>query len=355
MSQEPDEPEVRAALPVRRLGRSPVQVTCLGIGMGSQSHTEGGDGVGPTLDRAWAWGARYLDTAPLYLDGGSERSVGAFVQRHRRSDAVVSTKVGRLPDVPAPSPGSARRRRFDYSAAGTLDSITASLDRLGLERIDVVIVHDIDAAMHGPEFETQYRRVVDECYPVLDSLRAEGRIGALGVSARQSEVCLRAMTDMSLDCLMMAGSYTLLRHEPAGELLRTCREQDVSVLIASPFNTGILATGDPQATFDYAAPGPEVLDRVRRLREAADRHGIPLAAAALQFPLRDPAVASVVVGQRSPREVDANVRAMLTDIPAAFWTDLATEGLLPTHPDPPPTTRPVTPRAGWKDSHHDHG
>ena len=343
MSQGPDQQGTGPELPRRRLGRSSVEVSCLGIGTGSQSHAEGAAGVAATLDRALASGARYLDTAPLYLDGASERRVGSFLRRHGRSDVVVSTKVGRLADgPPSGPPGGPGRRRFDYSAAGTRDSVVSSLERLGLERIDVVVVHDIDAAMHGPDFETQYRRVVQECYPVLASLRAEGRIGALGVSARQSEVCLRAMADMSLDCLMMAGSYTLLRHEPAQELFGACRQQGVSVLVASPFNTGILATGDPQATFDYAPPGAEVLDRVRRLREVADRHRVPLAAAALQFPLREPAVASVVVGQRSPREVDANVRALLTDVPPAFWTDLAADGLVPSPREE--TTAPSTHR-----------
>lgn len=307
------------------LGRSPVRVSALGIGAGTQANAGGMAGVESMLSHAWDLGLRYVDTAPLYLDGESERRVGAFAARH---DIVVSTKVGRLPDG-AGATAFSGARHFDYSAARTRASLEASLKRLGRDVLDLVVVHDLDSDMHGTDFERVYQQVVQECWPVLEDLRRDGVIRALGVSSRQSDVCLRALDDMAPDCFMMAGSYTLLNHEPARDLFPRCVDSGVSVVIASPYNSGILATGSPSSTYDYGAPPAGVVDRVARLVETSERHGIPLAAAALQFPLHHDAVAGVVVGHRTAAEVDRNVSGMQMPIPDGFWADLRDLGLIP--------------------------
>jgi D-threo-aldose 1-dehydrogenase len=319
------------------VGRTSVRVSRLGIGAGTQAAGAGAAGLHSMLSRAWEVGLRYVDTAPLYLAGGSERGVGDFVHEDGRSDVVVSTKVGRLPDQPGAAAFSGARR-FDYTERGTRASLEGSLARLGRDRLDLVVVHDLDRLMHGEGFEQAYATAVDECFPVLAEYRRDGRVGAIGVSTRQSDVALRALGDMELDCVMMAGSYTLLDHGPAHELLPRCRRDQVSVIIASPFNTGILATGSPESMYDYAPPPPPVVDRVAALVAVGDRYGVPLAAAALQFPLRHSAVVSVVGGHRIAEEVDRNVAGMDLSIPAEYWAELQDLGLVPVADSPRPAS-----------------
>ncbi|GAP60613.1 D-threo-aldose 1-dehydrogenase [Arthrobacter sp. Hiyo1] len=311
-----------------RLGGSLQRISQLGLGAGTQSNVNGAAALDAILEHAWGIGLRYFDTAPLYLAGESERRLGAFLGRHKRSDYVVSSKVGRLPNITNPNEFGGLRQ-FDYSAGGTRASIEASLERLGLDRIDFVVIHDLDRKMHGIEFDAVYAQAMDECFPVLDGLRTEGVIGSIGISAADTRVCLQAARDAPLDALMMAGSYTLLNHEPLTELLPYCLEKGVSVVIASPFNSGILATGSTDSMYDYGKPTADILSRVLELVEVGSRHGVALATAALQFPLLHPAVASVVVGHRSSEELDGNVAAMRTSIPPAFWAELKERDLIP--------------------------
>lgn len=166
--------------------------------------------------------------------------------------------MGRLPNITNPNEFGGLRQ-FDYSAGGTRASIEASLERLGLDRIDFVVIHDLDRKMHGIEFDAVYAQAMDECFPVLDGLRTEGVIGSIGISAADTRVCLQAARDAPLDALMMAGSYTLLNHEPLTELLPYCLEKGVSVVIASPFNSGILATGSTDSMYDYGKPTADIL------------------------------------------------------------------------------------------------
>jgi D-threo-aldose 1-dehydrogenase len=314
-----------------RIGRTGLLASRLGIGAGTQSNVDGAAAVEGMFSRAWELGLRYFDTAPLYLNGDAERRLGSFLGAHDRDLALISTKVGRLPDAEQGATVS-DRRQFDYTASGTRRSIEGSLERLGLDRIDIAFVHDLDRGMHGELLEQRVEEVLSGCLPELDALRSEGVVGAIGISSRSSDVCMRVASELRVDCFMMAGAYTLLSHAPGRELLPFCVTNDIAVLIASPFNTGILATGLPTSTFDYGTSDSDVITRVRELVEVAQLYDIPIASAALQFPLRHPAVASVVVGHRSAAEVDRNIDGLRRVLPDDFWAELVYRGLIPKEP-----------------------
>ena len=231
------------------LGSSAVTVPRIGIGAGTLSNSDGPAALIGALEAGLRRGLNYVDTAPLYLDGGSERAVGEFVSGHRREDIVLSTKVGRLADAPGRADAAGReptgsRRRFDYSRRATVESVAASMARLRVDHLNAVIIHDVDTEMH-PHFESSYRSAVGRCYPALAQLKRSGVIGAIGLSTRQPAVARRALSDVDLDLLMMAGTYTLLHHAPLAGLFPESQLRGVPVVIASPFNSGILATGDP--------------------------------------------------------------------------------------------------------------
>ena len=329
------------------LGSSAVTVPRIGIGAGTLSNSDGPAALIGALEAGLRRGLNYVDTAPLYLDGGSERAVGEFVSGHRREDIVLSTKVGRLADAPGRADAAGReptgsRRRFDYSRRATVESVAASMARLRVDHLDAVIIHDVDAEMH-PHFESSYRSAVGRCYPVLAQLKRSGVIGAIGLSTRQPAVARRALSDVDLDLLMMAGTYTLLHHAPLAGLFPESQRRGVPVVIAAPFNRGILATGDPGS--DHGQADPDVARRLDGLVTASRRHGVSLAAAALQFPLAHPAVASVVVGHRSAAELDRNAGALREPIPADFWQELKALGLIPADAPTAPDALAVVPDA----------
>jgi D-threo-aldose 1-dehydrogenase len=325
------------------LGSSAVTVPRIGIGAGTLSSSDGPAALIGALEAGLRRGLNYVDTAPLYLDGGSERAVGEFVSGHRREDIVLSTKVGRVADAPG-SKATGSRRRFDYSRRATVESVAASMARLRVDHLDAVIIHDVDTEMH-PHFESSYRSAVGRCYPVLAQLKRSGVIGAIGLSTRQPAVARRALSDVDLDLLMMAGAYTLLNHAPLAGLFPESQLRGVPVVIASPFNSGILATGDPGSPFDYGQADPDVARRLDGLVAASRRYGVSLASAALQFPLAHPAVASVVVGNRSAAELDRNAGALREPIPADFWQELKALGLIPADAPTAPDALEVVPDA----------
>jgi D-threo-aldose 1-dehydrogenase len=276
-----------------------------------------------TVDAAWQSGVRYFDTAPHYGLGLSERRLGAALGSHPREEYVISTKVGRLLE-PNPAPvGSdtegfdvpdSHIRKRDYSRDGVLCSIEASLARLGLDRIDVVLVHDP---------ENHLDQAIRETVPALAALRDQGVIGAVGVGMNLVEPLRRFVADSDVNIVMVAGRWTLL-DRTAAPLLADCQVRGVSVLAAAPYNSGLLAKPviAEDATFDYAAAPGEVIAVARRLAEICADHGVRLPAAAMQFPLLDPVVASVVVGARSAAEAEGTVAAATTPIPAQLWAAL---------------------------------
>ncbi|MFF7638000.1 aldo/keto reductase [Kitasatospora sp. NPDC008050] len=281
------------------------------------------------LQAAWEAGVRYFDTAPHYGLGLSERRLGAALRGRPRSEFTVSTKVGRLLE-PLPAPAgddladgfavpATHRRVWDFSADGVRRSIEASLRRLGLDRIDLVYLHDPD---------DHVEQALTEAYPELERLRAEGVIGAIGVGMNQAAVPARFVRETDIDAVLLAGRYTLLDQSGLAELLPLAAERRVRVVVGGVFNSGLLADPRPGATFDYTAAPPEVLARALGFKAVCERHGVPLRAAALRFPFGHPAVAGVLVGGRSAAEVSDAAAMLRLALPAALWHDLKAHGLL---------------------------
>jgi D-threo-aldose 1-dehydrogenase len=306
----------------RDVGSTGVRVSRLGVGGGS-SFMRAGDRTSALVGAAWDAGLRHFDTAPLYGGGDSERRLGSALSARPRDKFVLSTKVGR-------EPGRDGQHVFDYSARHVRESLLRSCERLRTDHIDIVFIHDIDPDMHGEEFEARFDEVVHETYPALVALRGEGVVRAIGVGLKDWDVSLRLAEALRLDGVMLAGGYTLLQHGALDALLPWCERNGVGVLVAAPFNTGILATGAIEGARYYYRPAPpDILERTRRIEAACARHGVPLPAAALQFPLRHPAVVSVVVGHEGPDEVVRNTGLLTTPLPAGLWSDLREGGLIP--------------------------
>jgi D-threo-aldose 1-dehydrogenase len=280
-----------------------------------------------TVEAAYRAGVRYFDTAPFYGHGKGEVRLGAALAAFPRADFVISTKVGR---VLVPAEGSIEDYQyrdvlpfnpvFDFSRDGILRSFESSLERLGLERVEILLIHDPD----------EHREVaLREAFPTLARLREEGRIAAVGAGMNQWEMLHDFAREADFDCFLLAGRYTLLDQSALSKLLPACETRRISILLGGPYNSGVLAAGSRgQGRFDYKAPSPEILARVERLEAVARRHGVPLKAAALQFPLAHPAVASVIPGARSAAEVEENVRMMSHAIPASFWNEVRDERLV---------------------------
>jgi D-threo-aldose 1-dehydrogenase len=280
-----------------------------------------------TVDAAYGAGVRYFDTAPFYGHGMGEVRLGAALASFPRDRYVVSTKVGR---VLVPAAGSVEDHQyrdvlplnpvFDFSREGILRSFESSLERLGLERVEILLIHDPDDHREA---------ALSEAFPTLARLREEGRIAAVGAGMNQWEMLYDFAREADFDCFLLAGRYTLLDQTALPKLLPECETRGISILLGGPYNSGVLAAGSRgQGRFDYKAPPPEILARVERLEAVARRHGVPLKAAALQFPLAHPAVASVIPGARSASEVEENVRMMSHPIPPSFWNEVREEGLV---------------------------
>lgn len=328
------------AADIRPLGRSSLAVSQLGFGgapLGNLfvalSETDATEAVAT----AFASGIRFFDTAPLYGHGLSERRIGAALRPRRREDFVLASKVGRLLHPDKAADGGLYRNipplaaAYDYSYDGVLRSIEDSLSRLGLARLDIVHIHDVDVWTHGSEaaMEARFAEVMSGGYRALLRLREEKTIGAIGVGVNEWQACQRFAEAGDFDCFLLAGRYTLLEQAALDSFLPLCVARNIAIIIGGPFNTGILATGAiADATYNYRPAPTDVRERVRRIETICRDHGVALASAALQFPLHHPAVASVIPGARSAAEVAANVAALEAPIPAALWAELKRAGLL---------------------------
>jgi D-threo-aldose 1-dehydrogenase len=265
------------------------------------------------VERAWELGLRYFDTAPRYGAGLAERRLGAALRGKPRSEFAISTKVGRLlrPGKSVWQGAPALVDYFDFSHDAALRSLEESLERLGLDHVDVVFVHDPDH---------HFDEALTGAFRALQRLRDEGVVRAIGVGANHPEVLCRFARLADPDCFLVAGRYTALDRTAAAELLPLCEERGIAVIAGGVLNSGVLASGD---TFDYETAPPEVVAQVERLRETCSRHSVPLVAAALQFPLRHPAVATVLVGCRTPEEVAEDVRLSNLEVPDGLWGEVA--------------------------------
>jgi D-threo-aldose 1-dehydrogenase len=288
------------------------------------------EGARETVDAAWELGVRYFDTAPHYGLGLSERRLGAALAARPRDAYVVSTKVGRALDpvdvvsgldddgfiVPA-----THRRRFDFSRDGIRRSLAESLERLGLDRVDILYLHDPD---------NHWEAVLENGFPALAELRAEGVVGAIGAGMNQSAMLADLVRHTDVDLLMLAGRYTLLEQDSLDDLLPLCAERGVGIVAAGIFNSGLLARPypAPDGRYDYGGAPPEIVRRARAIAAVCERHGTTLPAAAIAFPLAHPAVRSVCVGARSAEQIEQNASLHHESIAPELWLELKAEGLL---------------------------
>ncbi|MBT2324583.1 aldo/keto reductase [Variovorax paradoxus] len=287
-----------------------------------------------TVEEAWRQGLRYFDTAPLYGHGLSEQRLGRVLGRKPRDSFVLSTKVGRLlradPAAPPVRDGYVQglpfAPHFDYGFDGAMRSIEESLERLGLARIDIAFIHDIDRHTHGEQQPARFREAMEGAYRALERLRTEGVLGAIGIGVNEWEVCRDALAAGDFDCMMLAGRYTLLDASAARELVPMCVAKNVRLILAGVFSSGILASGPtPDARVDYRPATATEREKVQRIAQICARFGVPLPAAALQFALACPCAAAVVVGARSADEIAQAVGSSRVPIPAALWKALAEE------------------------------
>jgi len=324
------------AADLRTVADGRLRLTALGLGAaalaGMYAPVEAQEAA-DTLAAAWDAGLRYVDTAPYYGYTLGEHRVGAFLRGLPRPDFVISTKVGRLmrPDasVRAGSDGWARplpfRPVFDYRRDAILRSVEDSLQRLGLDRVDMLLVHDIGRVTHGDLHEAHWHALTREGgFRALEELRRDGRVAAVGLGVNEWQVMQDAMQECDLDCSLLAGRYTLLE-QGSLPFLDECARRGHAIVVGGPFNSGLLAG---QAKFDYVDAPAELLRRAAALRAACAEFDVPLEAAALQFPLGHPAVASVLSGMRSPAQVRQNVAWFEQSIPAGLWDALRERGLL---------------------------
>jgi D-threo-aldose 1-dehydrogenase len=321
----------------RRIGRTSLEVTEISLGgaaIGGLYRAVPRDAAEQTLAAAWNAGIRYFDTAPFYGFGLSERRMGDFLRDHPRESYVLSTKVGRLlrpvPEDQVPDYSYVDPLPFavdyDYTYDGIMRSVEFSLARLGLNRIDILFVHDIGAYTHGAEANRNHLRdLLDSGLKALDELKSGRVISAYGLGVNEVQVCLDVMARASLDCILLAGRYTLLDRAAAADLLPLCAQTGTSLVIGGVFNSGILATGPvADAHFDYGPADDDILRRVGELETIAQQAGLPLAAAALQFPLREPSVATVLIGTAKAASLGRNLELMKVNIPEPIWPNFDT-------------------------------
>jgi D-threo-aldose 1-dehydrogenase len=293
-----------------------------------------------TLEAAWTAGIRYYDTAPLYGLGLSETRLNRFLLGKKRKDYVLSTKVGRLLDVCPPGERTgigkffdtpSRRERFDYTYDGFMRSIEFSLERLGVDAIDIVFVHDCDVFTHKSEQarDAHVKTLMASGYKALVKLREEKVIKAFGAGVNEWQVCETLLKAGDFDLFLLAGRYTLLEQEALQSFLPLCKERGVGIVLGGPYNSGILATGPkPGAWYNYDPAPKHILERVAKIEAICKRHKVKLAEAALRFPLHHSQVVSVIPGGANAKEVALNARTMGAKLPKALWKDLKAEGLL---------------------------
>ena len=335
---------LQSPLPRRRVGKTKLEVTTLGLGgapMGGFRATISDAAAVALSDAAYDGGVRYFDTSPFYGYGRSELRMGAALREKPRASFVLSTKIGRLLHAMKPGekpPADFRENGlpgfapvFDYTYDGVMRSLEHSHLRLGIARIDIALVHDVDfwTTRDRAILDQRFRTVMDGGFRALDELRRAGIVGAIGVGINEADTSLRFIKAGDFDCMLLAGRYTLLEQGALSEFLPECLKRQVSVILGGPYNSGILTGGvKDDTTHDYAQAPRELIDKARKIEAVCKRHGVELGAAAMQFPLFHPALCSVIPGALSVTEVKQNVTRMSATIPVELWSELRRERLL---------------------------
>lgn len=292
--------------------------------------------AGAAVEEAYRAGIRLFDTAPYYGYGLSEQRLGYALASLHADDAVISTKVGRL--IVTGPPGdkaedgyavSGRHATFDYSRGGIMRSFESSLRRLRRGSVDILLLHDVGRETHGERHEEMLKRALDEALPAMAQLKTSGACRAIGIGVNEQQACLEVMTRFDLDCIMLAGRYTLLEQQAGAAVLAEAARRGVGILAAGPFNSGLLASPEaPGARYNYRPAEESIVQRAKAIYAICATEGVDVGAAALQFPLAHPAVVSVVAGMRSPEEAALAVARSRAPIPGALWRKLREAGLL---------------------------
>ena len=300
---------------LRKIARADLSVTALGLGTaplgGLYTDVEETAALA-VIDEAIDQGIKYFDTAPLYGNGLAEHRLGMGLGTAQAKLVTISTKVGRL--LIKDGQGNLSQTTFDYTPQGMRQAMAESLDRLQLPRVNIAYIHDPD------DFPDQ---AINEAYPELAKMREEGIVSAIGVGINQTELAVRFVKETDLNVVLIAGRYTILDQSAAKELLPLAQQKNVSIVVGGVFNSGILANPVVGATYNYAAAPIELIERAVAMKELLQAWNIPLTAAAIQFPMRHPAVTSVLTGARSVAELTANIRDFNVEIPEECWTALA--------------------------------
>jgi len=319
---------------LRRISDTDITVTCFGFGgasMGNMYTVAHDDAAVRAIRSAHKAKVRYFDTAPMYGFGKSERLYGSVLKDQPRDSFVLSSKVGRLIVAGKPTPESEDTcfveidnaySIFDYSRDGVLRSLEESRKRLGIERIDIVYIHD-------PDVNDSFKQALEEAFPALADLKSQGIIGAIGAGMNQAEMLCEFAKNADFDCFLLAGRYTLLDQIALQELLPLCQQKNISIVIGGAYNSGILATGAVEgAHYNYAPAPPEIMEKTRNIETVCARFNIPMKAAALQFPFGHPTVVSNIPGVKTKERFEENLSLFTHPIPAEFWAALKEEKLL---------------------------
>jgi D-threo-aldose 1-dehydrogenase len=334
---------LKATLARRELGHTGLELSVLGFGgagIGNLYRELRDEDAASAVQAAFANGVRYFDTAPFYGFGLSELRMGAALAG-AQPPPVISTKVGRRLVATGPQDASIGREGyfsprpfaplFDYGYQSVVQSHAESLERLQLRRVDILLCHDISKLTHGDSHAARMREFLDGGYRAMRELRDSGAVRAIGLGVNEVDVAMEVLEHCDIDCILLAGRYTLLEQPALDQLLPRCEQRRVSIICGGPFNSGILATGSRAATsthYNYAAPPPDIVERVRRLEAVCEEFAVPLQSAALQFPLAHPAVATVVAGCVTGEEAMSCARYFSQPIPPAFWRALRDRGLV---------------------------
>ncbi len=329
--------------PWQRIDNCGLVFTELGMGtapLGNLYKAISEDEANATLETAWANGCRFFDTAPLYGLGLAETRVNRFLKGKHRDNYVLSTKVGRLMEVCPPENRTGigkffntpnRREMFDYSYSGVMRSFEFSLERLGVDRVDILFAHDLDIFNQGSK-EVMEARMADffaSGYRALLNLRDQGVIKAIGAGINEWQPAQTMLERCDLDLFVLAGRYTLLEQEALNSFLPLCEKRGVGIVLGGPYNSGILATGPIEGSyFNYDPAPPEILNQVGRIEAVCNDHGVKLIEAALRFPLHHPCVVTTIPGAQSVAQVENNAANIAADIPDGLWADLKSRGLL---------------------------
>lgn len=324
----------------RRFGRVDLDVTAFAFGtapVGNIFAEIDEETSTAMFETSWQAGVRFYDTAPMYGHGLSEIRTGQALRWKQRDDFVLASKVGRVLHPAkrssinfAPWVNAAPFAiEFDYSYDGTMRSFEDSLQRMALERMDIVFIHDIDVFTRGKDQPEVFKQAMDGCYRALEDLRSQGVVKAIGVGVNEWEVCHAALQMHDFDCFLLAGRYTLLEQDALNEFLPLCEARGAAVLVGGGFNSGILATGaKPGAKYNYAPAPAHIMDKVARIEAVCAAYAVPLPAAALQFVVAHPAVPSFCAGTRTVAQLEQNLAWFSHPIPADFWGELKSQGLL---------------------------